>query len=150
MAHREKGCRSNDKKVMQGLKSHGKTEKGVFQSLQSGNGASARWFWRVTQFRQRMRDRAKEGAVVCGIAFSPTLRCLSGGPEFCMQVLCGRLAAVPPGNSAESIGGLLQKDPRHHLVEELAKFCHCWFCIEGLLLFVHELIRREGGRPNRP
>ena len=103
-------------KVMQRLKSHCKTGKGVFQSLQSGNGAGAQWFWQVTQFRQRKRDKAREGAplqVVCGIAGSPTLRCLSGGPEFCkscvevlrlilLETVRKALAAAPEGSASSS------------------------------------------------
>ena len=40
-----------------------------------------------------------------------------------LQVLCGSLAADPPGDSAKGIGGLLRRDPRHHLVKGLASCC---------------------------
>ena len=91
----------------------------------------------------RMSPPAQEGQgqrgrapllVVCGIAGSTSLRCLSGGPEFCKSCV------EVPGNGAEGIGGLLPRDPRHHLVKELG---YCRFCIKGLLLFVHEFVGKE-------
>ena len=68
-------------------KSHARVEESC-QNLQSKSRAGAQWFWRVTQFRQRERHRTLH--VVCVVAGSPNLRCLSGGPEFsrsCLEVL---------------------------------------------------------------